>query len=309
MCPYEGQREQRYQLPDAARGAEMRRLQVKASGLQGAKERLDLPPAPVAIYGFLWVAVCQDEQILCFALTAHIARSHQMQALLTEDPAFLAQKAQRAMGLCPTISASYDRHVPEEPPGRPPGATTSLDGGVFLYANAKGHVPLLQKTEPRLADKLPIGQKRLDLRGWHEAKKALHQRFALGSVGIACLGQELPEYGVGNAFVADGDHEDVDISAPKLPVRPIHRDDEVLALRDKLKQEAAKRSKIKGMPAHKALNAPLVRGWLGPPAQDQRQLRKTDGALHEERQRKSRHELEPCLVDREMLPGRSVSDR
>ena len=120
-------------------------------------------------------------------------------------------------------------------------------------------------------------------------------------VGIACLGQELPENGVGDAFVANGNHEDIDIGAPKLPVRPVHGDDEVFALGDELEQKAAKRAKIKGIPTHKALNATLIRGRLGPPAQDQRQLRKTDGALHKKRQRKSRHELESCLMDREML--------
>ena len=96
MRPDEGQREQRDQLANAPRRAEMRRLQVKAAGLQGAKERLDLPASPVAIYGLFRVAVCQEEQVLRLALTAHIARSDQMQALLAGDPALLAQRANSA---------------------------------------------------------------------------------------------------------------------------------------------------------------------------------------------------------------------
>ena len=91
MRPNERQREQRIQSANTARHAEMRRLQVEPSGLQGAKERLDLPPVPVAIYGLFRVAVCQDEQIFCFALTAYIARPHQMQALLVKDSTFLAR--------------------------------------------------------------------------------------------------------------------------------------------------------------------------------------------------------------------------
>ena len=108
MRPDEGQREQRNQLANTARGAEMRRLQVEAARLGGAKERLDLPAAPVAVYGLFRVAVCQDEQVFRFALTAHIARSDQMQALLAGDPALLAQRADSAVSLCPTVGASHD---------------------------------------------------------------------------------------------------------------------------------------------------------------------------------------------------------
>ena len=93
------------------------------------------------------------------------------------------------------------------------------------------------------------------------------------------------------------------------PAGPAHRGDEVFALGDELEQKATKRAKVKGIPAHKALNATLIRGRLGPPAQDQRQLWKTDGALHKERQRKARYKLEPCLVDRKVTTGKSVSDR
>jgi len=106
----------------------------------------------------------------------------------------------------------------------------------------------------------------------------------------------------------DGDHDDFDISTPGFPVRPVSGDDKVLALRCKLEQKATKRAKVQGISAHKALNATLIRGWLAPPAQDQRQLGKTGGALHEERQRKSRHEHRPYLMDRKVTPGRSVSD-
>jgi len=62
----------------------------------------------------------------------------------------------------------------------------------------------------------------------------------------------------------------------------------------------AKRAKIQGIPTNKALNPTLIRGWLDSRAQDQRQLRKTDGALHEKRQRKARHEPRPCLMDRKV---------
>ena len=63
----------------------------------GAKERLDLPAAPVAVCGLFRVAVCQDEQVLHLPLTAHIARSDQMQAFVAKDPALLVQRADSAL--------------------------------------------------------------------------------------------------------------------------------------------------------------------------------------------------------------------
>ena len=168
------------------------------------------------------------------------------------------------MSFSPTVGASHDRNILKEQPGRAPGAAASLHGGVFPHTDAKGHIPVAEKAKPLLADGLLVDQKRLNLCGRHEAKKTLRQCFALGSVRVTGFGQELQEDGVGDTLIADGDHEDVDIGAPKLPVRPIHGGDEVLALRDKLEQEVTKQAKIEGISAHKALNTTLVRGRLGP---------------------------------------------
>ena len=158
--------------------------------------------------------------------------------------------------------APRNRQVLEKPPGRPPGITASRHGGIFPHTDTEGHVLLLQKAEPLLADNLPVSQKRLDPLRRHQAKEALHRRVAPGSVGITCLGQELPRDGVGDAFIANGDHEDIDIGPSKLPVSPIYGDDEVIALRKNLEKAATKRAKIKGISAHKALNTMLIRGRL-----------------------------------------------
>lgn len=97
-----------------------------------------------------------------------------------------------------------------------------------------------------------------DQRGWHEGQEPGDQFLALGSVGVAALGQEHPYQRVGRALVDEARHEDVDIDRAEAPVRPIDRDDEVAVDGPKTQHQVAPGRVVEREVREEALDAAVV---------------------------------------------------
>lgn len=185
-------------------------LEVEAAGLGIAKETFDGPA--FAVGGKCGTGGCvgsDDEEFAALETSCGEVQPELAGRIAAAqggadraDPAAFAQ--QRAQGEAAAVLGGQD--------------------DLLLHADGEGDVVFVQETHPFEPDKLAIRQQKPDAGAAEDRQIAPHQRNALGGVaGSAVVVEHAPHQRHARAPRDHGQHQDVDVAFPELPLGAVER--------------------------------------------------------------------------------------
>lgn len=270
--PHERQRQQRHQTSDPLAITKMCRLEIKPPRLQRPEERLDLPALSVKQQGLAGLTRRHHDDKLIFrggglgqAFAHHIESVSINQARFLQTTALAHLEALEAL------------------PGRWRPALVA-DLGILLDADDKVQLLRQEVAKPPFSNEFAVGQNRLDPMGRDHLQEPIHQRYAFVGRGVALLVKQHPDHGDGDAFVGDGDHQNVDLGLAKEPLRAIDGDGEGVLLRNQRHDQAGDDFEVHVETGEEATQTALVRCGFGVGVEHQGELAEVDRAQFDQRQ-------------------------
>lgn len=235
--------------------AQMRVFDIESGGFHSPECGLDLP-SPFISVDTLFRAVEADED-LKFRHTVGVLDSASGKInVLT----FVQEKL---------VIKSFLPHFQgiEEPP-----CTDSFPGGrldkpeILPDPDIISYMIAVEPTDPILADKLPVGNKRVDAFGAEQPDKSFNDCLAFLPIGVPFLRQKAEHQWECNPLVCHAEHKDVDVEITELPVCTVHAQHQPCLDGKQRVYHLRHKVKVEGVLGYESLNAakvgvPFNRGW------------------------------------------------
>lgn len=290
VCPAEGQRHYRQQLPQEFGVGDVRCFKAEAARLQAAEQRPDFPAPGVVLKQRLGLVGRADDNVF-------VARQPQAH---DEEP--LTEHAPRAL----QPEGLADAPLPEQATRLHALPAPVRHLGVGPHPDAEWDALALEVSEPVEPDELPVCAQETDGGAPEPAQVLFHERDPLPGLRAPLLRQDRPEQREGDAFVRNAEQQDVERSLAQAPVGAVDGDDPRRGLRGEPGDQARHLCKRQLEEAEEALCTLVVRRGLGSPGEDANDLGEVDGLRLDERDDEARQEVDTRLVPRYILRERPL---
>lgn len=280
MCPDESNRQESQEFPDLHRIGHVRVFEAKASRLEAAEERLDLPSLEVGLDGIGAWDVAHDNHVLVRKTGAGKEEPH------PADDACVVERAHLSLGQSPEQIADVV-------------LLAAWETEVLPDADAERDLLFLEPGKPCMPHELPISEKTGDVLLSEQRDYCPQNGLPLLRVRVPLLPEKHPGNRESSTLVDDGDREDVDVAFPPLPVRPVHR--EPVRSRRKQGEYELHQELLRNLERRKEpLDAAVTGIRRRFPAKGQSDLREVHGPYRDERKNELGEEFETLTPEREM---------
>ena len=196
---------------ELARGDEAGVLEVEAAGLGVAEETFDGPTLTVGREGGAGRGVGGDDE----EFAALEASRREVQPKRTGGIAASQRGAERV------DAAAFSQPRAQ----REAAAVLGGDDHLLLHADREGKVVFLEEIHPFEPDELPVRKQQPDACRPEDRQVAPHQRDPLAAVaGAAVVVEHAPDQWHARPSGDHGQHQDVDVARPALPLRAVERE-------------------------------------------------------------------------------------